>query len=72
MNLRDSALISATGIIELMHASQIVAGSTRDYSLFYLIGSGCYLVLTLLSDRAFTRVEGHLNRAWLRRSATQT
>lgn len=71
MSLKDSALVSVTGIVELMRASQIAAGSTRDYFLFYLIGGGCYLILTLLSNRAFTRAESHLNRAWLRRSAAQ-
>lgn len=63
MSLKDSALVSVTGIVELMRASQIAAGSTRDYFLFYLIGGGCYLILTLLSNRAFTRAESHLNRA---------
>ncbi|STS90096.1 amino acid ABC transporter permease [Klebsiella variicola] len=53
MSLKDSALVSVTGIVELMRASQIAAGSTRDYFLFYLIGGGCYLILTLLSNRAF-------------------
>jgi octopine/nopaline transport system permease protein len=71
MSLKDSALVSVTGMVELMRASQIAAGSTRDYFLFYLIGGGCYLILTLLSNRAFTRAESHLNRAWLRRSAAQ-
>ncbi len=71
MSLKDSALVSVTGMIELMRASQIAAGSTRDYFLFYLIGGGCYLILTLLSNRAFTRAESRLNRAWLRRSAAQ-
>lgn len=63
MSLKDSALVSVTGMVELMRASQIAAGSTRDYFLFYLIGGGCYLILTLLSNRAFTRAESHLNRA---------
>ncbi len=71
MSLKDSALVSVTGMVELMRASQIAAGSTRDYFLFYLIGGGCYLILTLLSNRAFTRAESRLNRARLRRSAAQ-
>ncbi len=46
MSLKDSALVSVTGIAELMRASQIAAGSTREYFLFYVIGGGCYLILT--------------------------
>jgi octopine/nopaline transport system permease protein len=38
MSLKDSALVSVTGM--MMRASQIAAGSTRDYFLFYLIGGG--------------------------------
>ncbi|MRS16058.1 ABC transporter permease subunit [Enterobacteriaceae bacterium RIT691] len=71
MSLKDSALVSVTGIAELMRASQIAAGSTREYFLFYLIGGGCYLILTLLSNRAFTRAETRLNRAWQRRTVAQ-
>jgi octopine/nopaline transport system permease protein len=57
MSLKDSALVSVTGIAELMRASQIAAGSTREYFLFYVIGGGCYLILTLVSNRAFIRAE---------------
>lgn len=71
MSLKDSALVSVTGIVELMRASQIAAGSTRDYFLFYLIGGGCYLLLTLLSNRAFIKAETRLNRAWQRRTVAQ-
>jgi octopine/nopaline transport system permease protein len=71
MSLKDSALVSVTGIAELMRASQIAAGSTREYFLFYVIGGGCYLILTLVSNRAFIRAELRLNRAWLRRAAAQ-
>ena len=63
MSLKDLALVSVTGMVELMRASQIAAGSTRDYFPFYLIGGGCYLIPTLLSNRAFTRAESRLNCA---------
>ena len=71
MSLKDSALVSVTGIVELMRASQVAAGSTRDYFTFYLIGGGCYLVLTLLSNHAFRRAESRLGRAWQSRTAAQ-
>lgn len=71
MSLKDSALVSVTGIVELMRASQVAAGSTRDYFTFYLIGGGCYLLLTLLSNHAFRRAESRLGRAWQSRTAAQ-
>lgn len=72
MTLKDSALVSVTGIVELMRASQIAGGSTRNYFLFYMVGAGCYLLLTLLSNRAFTKAETRLGRAWQRRTAAQS
>lgn len=71
MSLKDSALVSVTGIVELMRASQVAAGSTRDYFTFYLIGGVCYLVLTLVSNHAFRRAESRLGRAWQSRTAAQ-
>jgi octopine/nopaline transport system permease protein len=71
MSLKDSALVSVTGIVELMRASQVAAGSTRDYFTFYLIGGACYLVLTLVSNHAFRRAESRLGRAWQSRIAAQ-
>ncbi|QCP59026.1 ABC transporter permease [Pantoea sp. SO10] len=71
MSLKDSALVSVTGIVELMRASQVAAGSTRDYFTFYLVGAACYLVLTLVSNHAFRRAESRLGRAWQSRTATQ-
>lgn len=69
MSLKDSALVSVTGIVELMRASQLAAGSTRDYFGFYLAGGICYLVLTLFSNQAFKRAETRMNRAYLQRTA---
>lgn len=71
MSLKDSALVSVTGIVELMRASQVAAGSTRQYFTFYLIGGTCYLVLTILSNTAFKRAEKRLGRAHQSRTAAQ-
>ncbi len=71
MSLKDSALISVIGIGELMRASQVAAGSTRNYFTFYLIGAGGYLLLTLLSNQAFRRAEKRMGRAWQSRTAAQ-
>lgn len=57
MTLKDSSLISVTGVIELMRASQIIAGSTGDYLFYYCIAGACYLLITLLTNMAFAKSE---------------
>ena len=66
--LKDSSLISVTGLTELMRASQVASGSTRQPFVFYLAGGALYLVLTALSNRFFDRAEAHATRG-LRRVA---
>ena len=63
LSLKDSALISVTGLAELMRTSQVAAGSTRQYFLFFIVGGCLYLILTSLSDRVFTRAERRANRS---------
>jgi octopine/nopaline transport system permease protein len=63
LSLKDSALVSVTGLVELMRASQVAAGSTRQYFLFYIVGGALYLVLTSLSDRVFNGAERKANRS---------
>ncbi|KQV33609.1 MULTISPECIES: ABC transporter permease subunit [unclassified Rhizobium] len=63
LSLKDSALISVTGLAELMRTSQVAAGSTRQYFLFFIVGGLLYLILTSLSDRIFNRAERRANRS---------
>jgi octopine/nopaline transport system permease protein len=63
LSLKDSALISVTGLAELMRTSQVAAGSTRQYFLFFIAGGILYLVLTSLSDRIFNKAERRANRS---------
>ncbi|AYG68421.1 MULTISPECIES: ABC transporter permease subunit [unclassified Rhizobium] len=63
LSLKDSALISVTGLAELMRTSQVAAGSTRQYFLFFIAGGILYLILTSLSDRIFNRAERRANRS---------
>ncbi len=63
LSLKDSALISVTGLAELMRTSQVAAGSTRQYFLFFIVGGTLYLVLTSLSDRVFNGAERRANRS---------
>ncbi|MBF7143412.1 MULTISPECIES: ABC transporter permease [Pseudomonas] len=62
MSLKDSALISVIGLVELMRASQVAAGSTRHYFTFYIVGGLGYLVLTWLSGRVFAVAEARVRR----------
>ncbi len=63
LTLKDSALISVTGLAELMRTSQVAAGSTRQYFLFYIVGGVLYLLLTSFSDRVFNSAERRANRS---------
>ncbi len=63
LSLKDSALISVTGLAELMRTSQVAAGSTRQYFLFFIVGGLLYLLLTSLSDRVFNSAERRANRS---------
>ncbi|MDQ0467238.1 ABC transporter permease [Labrys wisconsinensis] len=66
LSLKDSALVSVTGLVELMRSSQIAAGSTHQFFLFYLAGGALYLVLTGLSNRAFDAAEARVGKSFRR------
>jgi octopine/nopaline transport system permease protein len=63
LSLKDSALVSVTGLADLMRTSQVAAGSTRQYLLFFIVGGCLYLALTFVSDRLFTGAERRANRS---------
>ncbi|MDE3174820.1 MAG: ABC transporter permease subunit [Pseudomonadota bacterium] len=60
--LKDSSLISVTGLTELMRAAQVASGSTRQPFTFYLAGGALYLVLTIFSNRLFETAERRVER----------
>ena len=66
MSLKDSALISVTGLAELMRTSQIAAGSTHQYFAFFIAGGLLYLVMTSISGRIFGRAEASVARSFRR------
>lgn len=68
MSLKDSALISVIGLVELMRASQVAAGSTRQYFTFYIVGAVIYLLLTSLSGRLFSFAEARVRRTQRRQT----
>lgn len=69
MSLKDSALISVTGLAELMRESQVGAGSTHDYFSFFIAGGVLYLVITGVSNRIFGRAEAVVGRSFKRNFA---
>ncbi|MBB5401741.1 ABC transporter permease [Paraburkholderia youngii] len=69
LSLKDSALISVTGLAELLRASQVAAGSTHQYFLFFVVGGALYLVMTGVSNRVFGRAEAIVARSFKRNFA---
>nr|WP_262923522.1 MULTISPECIES: ABC transporter permease subunit [Pseudomonas] len=62
ISLKDSALISVTGLVELMRASRVAAASTGEFVLFFMTGCALYLLLTGVSNLVFSRAELRLGR----------
>lgn len=55
--VKESALISVIGVVELLRASQVGAGSTREPFAFYTAALLLYLVITSVSSQLFVRAE---------------
>lgn len=65
--LKESALISVVGLVELMRQAQIGAGSTRQPFTFFLTAAVLYLTITFISSVLFAKAEKHAMRG-IRRS----
>jgi octopine/nopaline transport system permease protein len=66
--LKDTALISVTGLVEIMRQAFVAAGSTRQPFTFYLVAAALYLVITTCSNYGFKRAEGWAGRGVRRAS----
>ncbi|MDA9663320.1 ABC transporter permease [Candidatus Pelagibacter sp.] len=64
ITLKDTSLISVTGLVEIMRQSYIAAGSTRDPLLFYSVAAILYLFLTFISMKLINRLEIKFNRGF--------
>jgi len=62
LTLKDTSLISVTGLVEIMRQAHVAAGSTRQPFTFYLVAAGLYLLLTSFSNYGFQRAEGWASR----------
>lgn len=60
--LKETALISVTGLVEIMRQSTIGAGSTKQPFTFYAVACLLYLLLTTVSGRGFARAERWASR----------
>ncbi len=66
LSLKDSALVSVTGLAELMRTSEVGARSTHQFFAFYIVGGGLYLLVTALSGGALGSVERRFGRRFRR------
>ena len=64
ITLKDTSLISVTGLVEIMRQSYIAAGSTRDPLFFYSFAAVLYLLLTYLSMKLVNKLEIRYSRGY--------
>jgi octopine/nopaline transport system permease protein len=64
ITLKDTSLISVTGLVEIMRQSYIAAGSTRDPLFFYSFAAVLYLLLTYLSMKVINKLEVRYSRGY--------
>ena len=64
ITLKDTSLISVTGLVEIMRQSYIAAGSTRDPLFFYSIAALLYLFLTYVSLKLFNKLEKKYSKGY--------
>ncbi len=55
--LKESTLLSVTGLVEILRQASIGAGSTREPFAFYLTAGLLYLAITTVSGWGFGKVE---------------
>lgn len=60
--LKETALISVTGLVEILRQAQIGAGSTRQPFLFFVVAACLYMVISAISTWGFGTAERHFTR----------
>lgn len=60
--LKESALVSVTGVVELMRQTQIAAGSTGLPFYFYATAAAIYLAISTISGLILQNAERHYSR----------
>ena len=64
ITLKDTSLISVTGLVEIMRQSYIAAGSTRDPLFFYSFAAVLYLLLTFISMKLINKLDVKYSRGY--------
>jgi octopine/nopaline transport system permease protein len=67
--LKESALISVVGLVEIMSQTRIAVGSTGKAFTFYATGAILFLIITTFSGAAFRRAERWAMRGLARPAA---
>ncbi|PPR43110.1 MAG: Octopine transport system permease protein OccQ, partial [Alphaproteobacteria bacterium MarineAlpha5_Bin11] len=62
ITLKDTALISVTGLVEIMRQTKVAANTTHSPFTFYLTAAVLYLVLTTFSSKVFNKMESYSNK----------
>jgi octopine/nopaline transport system permease protein len=68
LTLKDTALISVTGLVEIMRQAHVASGSTRQPFTFYVVAALLYLILTTFSTYGFQKAEAWASRGVRRAS----
>ena len=64
ITLKDTSLISVTGLVEIIRQSYIAAGSTRYPLFFYSFAAVLYLLLTFISMKFLNSLEKKYSRGY--------
>lgn len=57
ITLKETALISVIGLVEVMRSAKIASGATHQPFTFYLFAAVIFLIITSISNRGFKKVE---------------
>lgn len=60
--IKDTALISLVGLVEIMRAAQLGAANTREPLILYGLGALLFFMIALISQAAFSMAERHFGR----------
>lgn len=60
--IKDTALVSVTGLAEVMRIAYVAAGSTKQPLLFFVIAAIVFFAITLVSQILFDGLERRLHR----------
>ena len=68
ITLKDTALVSVTGLVEIMRQSRIASNVSHSPLTFCLSAAILYLILTTFSSKAFNTLENYSNRSMVKTS----